>query len=228
MLNAWGWYVTYESDMERRPAFLDDKEPHPERKRFRLMEFRQPTEKLPLYQLVTPASGGAATPKVPWIEAQTSQAGLYDWFRVYLAADSQPVAENILAIFVQPVWPLPGQDTGADTTAAPNYLYDTRRYQWPESSGLAERSRHQLPPMVRLTLVALDERDWARLDSTGTDALAVQLRSLANTKVFTTSSQYEADVKRLETELVSLKLGFRVFSTAVQIPAAKLMSTREN
>lgn len=118
------------------------------------MEFRQPTEKLSLYRLVTPPNGDATSTKIPWLEAQNSQNGLYDWFRSDLAADSQPVAENILAIFVQPVWPMPGKDTGADTSAAPNYLYDTRRHQWPDTTTMAERSRHQLPPMIRLTLVA--------------------------------------------------------------------------
>ncbi|WP_009959326.1 Verru_Chthon cassette protein C [Verrucomicrobium spinosum] len=228
MINAWGWYVTYDSDLPRRPAFLGDTPAHPERKRFRLMEFRQPTEKLSLYRLVTPPNGDATSTKIPWLEAQNSQNGLYDWFRSDLAADSQPVAENILAIFVQPVWPMPGKDTGADTSAAPNYLYDTRRHQWPDTTTMAERSRHQLPPMIRLTLVALDERDWSKLDSTATDALATQLRTLANTKVFITAAEYENDVKKLESELVNLNLGFRVFSTAVQIPAAKLMSSREN
>lgn len=228
MLNAWGWYASYGSDMDQRPTFLQNNPAHPERRRFRLREFRQATEKLSLYQLVTPPGGGANTPKVPWIEAQNSQNTLYGWFRDTLAADSEPVGENILALVIQPVWPDPNDDTGVDTSAAPQYIYDTRRHQWPESSALAERTRHQLPPMVRLTLVALDERDWSRLDNTQADALAAELRALVNSGLFTTASAYEADVRRLETELVNRRLGFRIFSTAVQIPAAKLMSTRES
>lgn len=227
MLNSWGWYVTFDSDMPRRPAFLGDTPAHPERKRFRLMEFRQPTEKLSLYQLVTPKSGGTAT-KIPWVEDQNTQNDLYEWFRSALAVESQPVAENILAIFVQPVWPVPGKDMGVDISAAPNYVYDTRRHQWPDGTTLAERCRHQLPPMIRLTLVALDERDWAKLDAPGANALAEQLRVVANNRVFTAASQYESDMTKLETELVNLKVGFRVFSTSVQIPAAKLTSAREN
>ncbi len=215
MLNAWGWYARYESDMPRRPPFLVASPAQPERKRFRLMEFRQPTEKLSLYQL----DGG-----IPWIEAQKTQADLYKWFRMDLAQESQPVAENILAVFIQPVWPVLDGDTGADVSAAPDYVYDTRRHQWQGSSALSKLSRHQLPPVLRLTLVALDERDWSRLDVSASDALAEKLQKLVNTEVFTSAVKYEADVKKLETELVNLKLGFRIFSTAVQMPAAKLMS----
>ncbi|MCF7786513.1 MAG: Verru_Chthon cassette protein C [Prosthecobacter sp.] len=226
LLNSWGWYALYESDLPRRPDFLQAGPAHPEKKRFRLMEFRQTTEKLPLFQLTSDPNGG--TMPIPWIEAQTGKENLYKWFRDTLAADSQPVAENILAILIQPVWPSSGGQTGASTDAAPDYIFDTRRHQWPDLTPLAYRSRHQLPPMLRLTLIALDERDWGGIDTAKADELAAELSELVNAKLFKLAADYEKDLQRLEAELVKRRLSFHIFSTAVQIPAAKLMSGIEN
>lgn len=226
-LNGWGWYARYESDLERRPEFLTASGT-PERKRFRLMEFRQPTEKLSLYRMVPPANSSFGTTPLPWIENQRIRTQMYAWFRDTMAADSQPLAENILGVIIQPLWPDPSVASGHDTTLAPNYIYDTRRHQWPDNSTLAARTRHQLPPMVRLTLVALDERDWEPLSNAEADALASELRAVINADLFRVSSDFEKDIRTLETELTSRKLGFRVFTTAVQIPAAKLLTSVEN
>jgi uncharacterized protein (TIGR02599 family) len=226
LLNAWGWYVQYESDLPRRPDFLQPDVAHPEKKRFRLMEFRQPTEKLVLYRTITDPKGGSMP--IPWIEAQTSRDDLYEWFRNTLEENSQPVAENVLAVLIQPVWPVTNSTTGANTDAAPDYLYDTRRYQWPENSSQSFRSRHQLPPVLRLTLVALDERSWGALDPVKADELAGDLVELVNRTLFKKSSDYEKDLQQLELALGQHRIGFRVFSTAIQIPAAKLTSSLEN
>ena len=165
---------------------------------------------------------------VPWIEDQKSKDDLYKWFKTELIADSEPLAENILAIVIQPVWPSAVGPAGVDTTSAPDYHYDTRRHQWPDGTTLAAKSRHQLPPMMRLTLVALNEGDWANMDPEEADALATQLRGFTNTTFFTTASKYEDDLMRLEQELTKLRLSSRTFSTMVQIPAAKLQTTSEN
>lgn len=234
LLNGWGWYVTYGTDLPRRPGFLEASAVNPERKRFRLMEFRQATEKLSLFRSITPKAPASSTPAPavvmpqPWIEVQTSRDELYQWFRSELASNSEPLAENILALIIQPVLPTMTGAGGVDTTIAPNYIYDTRRHQWPDVTTLAEECRHQLPPMVRLTLVALDEGDWGKLDTPAADALADKLRELTNTSCFTTASKYEEDIKKLETELVNLRLTHRVFSTTVQIPAAKFQTSSEN
>ncbi|TLD70449.1 Verru_Chthon cassette protein C [Phragmitibacter flavus] len=224
-MNGWGWYACFDSDLPRRPGFLAAPAV-PERKRFRLMEFRQPTEKLSLYRMVTP--GNADATPIPWIEDQASQMGLYDWFRAALAEDSQPLAENILALVIQPLWPAAKGTTDKDTDVAPNYIYDSRRHQWPDTSELAARSRHQIPPMIRLTLVALDERDWDAMEATQVAAQAMELQAFMNTGLFVDAELYEDDIRELEQELAGRKLGYRIFTTAVQLPAAKLMTSIEN
>lgn len=223
LLNGWGWYVAYGSDVPTRPGFLAPSPVNPERKRFRLMEFRQPTERLSLFK----ATGLSGAMPVPWIEAQKTKEELYQWFRANLVEDSQPLGENILALIVQPLWPSAVDPSGVDISAAPAYIYDTRRHQWPDATTLAEKCRHQLPPMVRLTLVALHEGDWANLDNVAADALADQLRTLTSTKYFTAASKHEEDLRKLETDLTDLKLHHRLFTTTVQIPAAKFETARE-
>ncbi|HSI64809.1 MAG TPA: prepilin-type cleavage/methylation domain-containing protein, partial [Candidatus Saccharimonadia bacterium] len=84
------------------------------------------------------------------------------------------------------------------------------------------------PPVLRLTLIALDEREWGALDTATADALAQELIELVNTTLFQKSADYEQNIQRLEAEMGQRKLGFRIFSTAVQIPAAKLTSSRED
>ncbi|WP_044135145.1 Verru_Chthon cassette protein C [Verrucomicrobium spinosum] len=228
LLNGWGWYVTYDTDLPRRPGFLASSLISPERKRFRLMEFRQPTERLSLFKATSLIGAAADALPVPWIEAQKSQQDLYQWFKTNLGKDSQPLADNILAIVVQPLSPSIVGVSGVDTSFAPAYIYDTRRHQWPDATTLAEKCRHQLPPMVRLTLVALHEEDWAALDNTKADALADQLRTWTTSKYFTAASKYDEDIKNLGADLTNLRLSHRIFTTIVQIPAAKLETSREN
>ncbi|MFM2166308.1 MAG: Verru Chthon cassette protein, partial [Verrucomicrobiota bacterium] len=50
-LNTIGYWVSFGGDLPQRPKWLrDDTARHPERMRFRLMEFRPPTEAIDLYR----------------------------------------------------------------------------------------------------------------------------------------------------------------------------------
>lgn len=222
LLNAWGYYVEYNSDLPQRPEFLKtDLLRNPERKRFRLMEYRLPSEKLDLYRLVDDPAG-ATKPKLPWIETPTTQAALYAWFADKLASNSQPLADNILAVIIQPVTPTADttKSTGADLNLAPDYLYDTRRHQWAVDAR-AKVSRHQLPPELRLTLIALDEAAWQALSNAKQDAAATKLLEQINTTWFKSAEKFQDDLQALEKEIVALRLNHRVFSTAIPIRAAR-------
>lgn len=222
LLNAWGYYVEYNSDLSQRPEFLKtDLLRNPERKRFRLMEYRLPSEKLDLYRLVNDPAG-ATKPKLPWIETPTTQAALYAWFSGNLTTNSQPLADNILAVIIQPVTPTAdtSKTTGADLDLAPDYLYDTRRHQW-ASDSRAKVSRHQLPPELRLTLIALDEAAWQALSDTKQDEAATQLLEQINSTWFKSSDKFQEDLQALEKSIVALRLNHRVFSTAIPIRAAR-------
>jgi uncharacterized protein (TIGR02599 family) len=233
LLTAWGYYVEFSSDLPRRPPFLAvDTNRNPERRRFRLMEFRLPAERLDLYRLLDDPAG-MTRPRLPWIELQTQQARLYEWFTAHLSTSAEPVADNVLAFIVQPVIPRldPKNITAAEQAIAAEPLYDTRRHQW-ESPGqppgeLAKTTRHQLPPELRLTLVALDENSWQSLSAEEQEKAKDTLLDLVNVRLFRRPADFAVDLQTLQTELDGLRLVHREFTTTVPIRAAR-WTTEQN
>lgn len=239
-LNTVGYWVSFGSDMPQRPDWLrQDIASHPERMRFRLMEFRPPTETIDLYRMVDdPAAPGK---KKPWIEVQTAQGTLYQWFNNHLVAHSHPIAEHIFAIFVEPLNPVPvAPATGAapppPASLAPDYHYDTRRHQW-AADPRAATSRHQLPPRLQLTLLALDEDTWLPLTSAQATAHASALTKLVREKFFKgltgtvteekMREKTKADLALLEAEIRKLGLRSRTFTSIVTIRSAKWVTSQE-
>lgn len=227
LMNAWGYFVEFNSDLPRRPVFLaNDTLRNPERRRFRLMEFRLPAEQLDLYRLVEDPLV-KTRPKVPWIEAQSKQPALCEWFTKHLGAHAEPIADNVLAFLIQPVVPGLTQSTpGALARAiAADPLYDTRRHQW-ENPGkapgeFARLSRHQLPPELRLTLIALDEGSWAALPDEAARTTSTELTGLVNTRLFQKPADFAKDLAALPQELARLGLQHRIFTTSVPMRAAR-------
>ncbi len=238
-LNCLGYWVAYGSDLDQRPAWLRaELTTHPERKRFRLMEYRPPTETLDLYRMVDdPAVPGR---QKPWIELPTTQAILGQWFTTQLQTYSQPVADHILAVFIEPlnpvqVIPVTGTPPPPPAALAPDYLYDSRRHQW-AADVRAARSRHQLPPQLRLTLLALDEAAWLPLTVQQADETAASLSKFMREKTFKglkgtptdakLRAQTLADLQLLDAELKRLGLRSRSFSAVITIRAAKWISSQ--
>lgn len=233
LMNAWGYYVEFNSDLPQRPDFLrEDVIRHPERRRFRLMEFRLPSEKLDLYRLVASAAAPSG-PKMPWIEAQTTRAGLYEWFTLHLSTYAEPLADNVLAFLIKPVVPSLNATQPSDFARSINAdpLYDTRRYQW-ESTGqatssYARYSRHQLPPELQLTLVALEEDSWAAIPEDKLEEMTTQLTLLVNQQLFARPADFTQDISFLQQELTRLGLKHRIFTTAIPLRAAR-WTTEQN
>jgi uncharacterized protein (TIGR02599 family) len=221
LLNGWGYYITYTSDLDFRPQFLrNDTERNPERKRFRLMEYRLPTEQLTTFTLLPNPAGGSELP-LPWIGQQATQKQLYSWFTSNIDTNSQPIADNILAVLIQPITPT--TKVGSITIPlAPDYLYDTRHFQWSLSADAATAAeRHQLPPEIRLTLVALDEASMERLPPRIADEVSQDLLELLSNKLFQKDSDFGEDLLTLTQRLTISHLEYRVFSTAFPIRAAR-------
>ena len=75
LLNGWGYYVSYTSDLNERPDFLrNDTDAHPARSRFRLFEHRIPAEHLRLFD-VDPGS----TLQEPIISSHTTNSEIRRW-----------------------------------------------------------------------------------------------------------------------------------------------------
>jgi uncharacterized protein (TIGR02599 family) len=216
-VNLWGYWVEFNSDAEEeyamRPEFLNDgATERRSRQRFRLMEYRLPTERIPLFE--QDESG------IPLLEQVTEREELYQWFSEEgrRVENSNPVAENILVFGLRPRVPGLRPD---ETSIAPAYLYDSRRFQWSsESTTLTRQTRHQVPPVVDLFLVALEEPSFARfLEQEGEEA-AGRIASFVNER-FRDAEQLESDLAEVEAYLIDLGIQNRVFETSIAIRAGK-------
>ena len=216
-MNAWGYYVEFNSDADEdynmRPEFLNQgPAERKERARFRLMEFRLPSEKLTLFE-----QDEKGRPLFPNF---SDKERIYEWFADSdrRKLNSYPVAENILVFGIRPR--VPGLSPN-EFSIAPAYHYDSRLFQWrKESSELTRTSRHQIPPVVDLFVVALEEPSFARYyDREGiaaVEALAEFVRQR-----FRKAELLEQDLEEVENHLNGLGIQNRVFQTSIAIRAGK-------
>lgn len=197
-LNTMGYYTQLGDDSAFIPSFINA------RKRFRLMELVEPTEQLRVYHFTS----GSATP---------AQRISRDWFLIALAQNPPPVqivSENIIAIVLLPLLPVADRASGGynETSLAPSYLYDSVL----RNADANLNSRNQLPPLVRVTMIAIDEVSALRLGSAGHDEISAML----STK-FAAANQYSTDLANVEQWLSGRSVSHRVFTTTVNLRNAK-------
>ena len=262
LLNTFGYYVEFGSDNNLRPSFINAlSNPPPLRYRFRLMELMESSQDLTLYKytsgigLFTGTNSTSlnctvyesATSPCPATTSGTT-TGL-EWFTAPIAAGrSQVLAENIIAVVILPK--LSPQDeqsaitsgslTGQlGTNLAPGYGYDTTAHN---ANSIID-SKSQLPPVVQITMVAVDEASYSRAQGSGTSAptdtlgnsnlglgtlfqtgTASTVGSLTNSAV----AGYAKDLQTLTNTLLSKHINYRVFSTDVVIKGAKWSRAQTN
>ncbi len=213
LLNTWGYYVDYTDGSAHRPPFITS----PAEQRYRLIELMEPSEHLAVYSYT---SG-------PGREGATAENYTYNWLKDPLGKDSNPgdgfpdyarvLAENIVALVLLPKLSAEADPTGA--RLASNFLYDsTVSNADPEVNSL-----HQLPPIVQVTMVAIDEKSAARM----TASQASSLRTKVNGS-FGSASSYSTDLASLEDFLTEQNLSYRVFQSDVNIPGAKWSTEQTN
>jgi uncharacterized protein (TIGR02599 family) len=249
LLNSWGYFVEYGSDKDYRPQFLNQYSPEVEEKlRFRLIEFRQPAEVTTVYQykLEDRPLGTAKNVLREWFNKGTFSAN--DSSNYDPLANSgkvrttRPVADNVVAMIVSPRLPDSSViKTGSASLAfnaaegfqkatdiAPAYFYDTRAFQSLATSATASAignpvtfSRHRLPPLVRVTLVAVDEIDFNRFNANREDQSSLPFLENGN-GLFENVNSYAKDLEALTETLTQLKVRNRIFTTDVRIRASNM------
>lgn len=193
LLNACGYYVAFGSDAAFRPSFLLS----PNKYRYRLYQFLQPTDKLDVFK------PGIAN----------------DWFLKPLALAKppvQPLADNVVALIVLPRRSTDG--TGAGTVLCPTYSYDTR------SAPSTDPRSNQLPPQVDIILVAVDEptaERWSKRYGTTAPPLGLETLFTQASSDSTTFQKLDQDLQTLETTLQAQGANYRVFRTSVLIQESK-------
>jgi uncharacterized protein (TIGR02599 family) len=119
--------------------------------------------------------------------------------------------DNIVALIISPQTSPKGNADSSDAIEiAPTYGYDSRNISKSDTYNV-------LPPLVRITLIALDEVSAIRLQEENGEAPP----ALVDSNYFKSADNYESDLEELEKYFQEKQLNYRVFSTTVTIQSAK-------
>lgn len=224
LLNTWGYFVEFGDDSASRPPFFNSiTNAPPLSYRYRLMELMEPSESMGIYRYTS----GLGSNQKPRNLTYTGR----EWFTnsvltVSSSQQARPVkvlAENILALVI-----LPKLTAGEDPTGAklsPKYEFDSSKTNAQNSATVDPRYnwKHQLPPVVQVTMIAADEDSYRRFQvgTASTDLLGSRFANVGDLSN-PASNTYSLDLEALETDLRDkYRLNIRIFSTDVGIRAAK-------
>lgn len=233
-----GYFVEWGSDAFFRPAFLNQA-PYsnvvPVRNRMRLMEYSPTAEMNDIYSSTyrsnpTSIKNWYQDPTVGVLakEVQNGETSATRYF-------TRPVADNILALIISPQTENTGTNGTVSSAAysiAPNYLYDSSTP--PPNAGSTntnpQGTQFLLPPLLRITLIALDERSGEFLSSTINASVQKQIMS-GLTGLFQSAGNYASDLEgtpdspgKLKTLLLGAKLNYRVFTTTITLKQGRFSS----
>jgi len=199
LLNARGYYIAFGNDDKQKPKFLATlpNAPRP-RWRYRLMEYLPPTENNMIYQVDQENEEGGSSIK--------------EWFSKELIEEhSRPVVDNIIALIVSP-------QTSPDTNSFGSQVYEIAPfYRYDSRDESVEETLNVLPPLVEITVVAIDEASAVRLQ----DKYGESPPPLLDSEWFSAASDLDEDLDALKEKLNSESIGHRIFSTTVAIRSAK-------
>jgi len=199
LLNAGGYYLAFGPDSPPSPLAA--------KSRFRLMEIWQPSENLGIYSTNQPS--GTIPPANPW----------------YTTNDSSMLAENIIALIIRPRLPQREDPNGNALVTSPGFTCNSRAtnlFTATNSSGALSTGNtlHQLPPVVQVTMVAIDERSALRNEEIPPTAMPNY--GVTNfSQLFTKPADFQKDLKELEDGLISKNITYQIFDTLVPLEGAK-------
>lgn len=206
LLNAWGYFIEFTDDRETLPPFLRGVI-HP-KFRFRLKEFRLPAEELDIYEDADR-------------KRRSTSSSDRDWFVDYVGESSQSelvkrtVAENILALIILPMKATPERGASeSETFYTTGYNYDSRFGLGDNQDAPgADDTLHLLPSLVKITMIAIDERTAIRLENGNTPP------QILPPGLFTSPRNLERDIRTIEEAFENHrpKLDYRIFTSTVAI-----------
>ena len=223
LINTWGYFVEIGSDAASLPAFLQGKVDA--RKRYRLMEFMQPSEKLTVYTNAGQIPGTST-----------------GWFAKELRGANRParvLTENVVALIVLPRLSLADEeqwkkDTGkavAPSLAPGDYSYNSTD-PGRNAKDAVLNTKNQLPPVVQIIMVAIDENSARMLeDRYGSNAyLGIENYEsrFKDPAALADVGRKPGDLSSFENSLIAKKVSYRTFSTNVSIRGAKWSRSQTN
>jgi uncharacterized protein (TIGR02599 family) len=217
-LNSLGYFVEFGSDQDFLPSFLSGSV-NP-RYRYRLMQFFQPSEEMTVY--IENWSGRSEGTKAAWFAAPLA-------LPLSGSANVRPasvLADNILYLVIRPKRSDKDYNPSNPNPIARDYVYDSRPKPVISPAEMSSRpTRHQLPPIVAVTLVAIDEASAIRLENQYGSAAPLQALGIANlfqSEPDTNNPQkYQEDLETLKETLAKNRITYRIFETEVMLRASK-------
>jgi uncharacterized protein (TIGR02599 family) len=247
-LNSWGYFLEIGEDTAYIPKVL--RQLNKPRRRSRLLEFRQPTELNPIY---FPAYAGAASKQ----KAKTRNFWFIDGINKPTDRPVRVVSENVIAMILVPRLARPDElarikdkdlklASADDDKAAlsPQYFYDSAL----NSTRVAPMApltatekpedvnpKNQLPPVVQVVMIALDEASADKLDrdTPGQRGFGLKFeedlkRSVRLEDNASTPEPDDGELNTIEAKLTNRHLNYRVFNTTVIIRGAKWSRAQTN
>ena len=250
LLNSWGYFIEVGTDEKIIPRFLKDVVPP--RIRSRLMQFMEPTERV---QLDDPSATPDEAGKFLLVKNENWDLPWNGWFTGPLKRKQDlPVrvlSENIIALVILPR--LSQQDEAVRvkrnlSVLTPFYDYDSKRNSNraaaiadplnpkikgdPKDGPEAVNPKNQLPPVVTVAMVAIDEMAAERLKDRGTkddltlglkwEGLFEDAKKLDDDPTTKGDDQSgDGDLYKLEQQLLAKKINYRVYTSNVTIRGAK-------
>lgn len=226
-----GYFVEWGSDTAFRPSFLSTINTVPTRSRMRLMEYSPTSEQNRIYMdSLRPITEHSKQ----WFQDAIDSQDTNNTQTASNRAFTRPIADNILALIISPQIETKNGSNLSPTGIAPNYTYDSTLVSSPGATippSLGPQGyQHLLPPLLKITMVALDQRGGETISSNSTvrDAVLNEVKGM-----FKSVSQADSELGAgggtqsstsqgtLETLLIKNKIGYRIFSTTVSLKQAR-------
>lgn len=230
-----GYFVEWGSDASFRPAFLNQA-PYtsvvPVHNRMRLMEYSPTAEMNDIYSASyrtdpTKIKNWYQDATVGALAKEVQNANETSATRFF----TRPVAENVLALVISPQLENTGLNGIVSASAysiAPNYLYDSSTVGIVTNN--PQGTQHLLPPLLRVTMIVLDDRSAEFLASPSNSAVQGQVLQ-GFSGLFQSAASYTSDLEgtpdspgKLKTLLLAAKLNYRVYTTTIALKQGRWSS----
>lgn len=203
LLNPVAYFVEFADDSAEIPQFLKNAS-LPARGRYRLVEVVQPAQDFKGFAALSDTD---PVNDNDWISAAGGLKG---------SGHKHFLAENIIALIIRPE--LATQDAAAASlptawNLTTGYSYNSRAGR---STAKDKMQFAQMPPLVRLVMVSVDEHDAARLANGNTPPAAFDTSGL-----FVDPDKLEENLATLEQRLVAAHVQYHVFSSVISVRVAK-------
>lgn len=219
-----GYFVQFSSDEFFRPEFINAGNL---KYRYRLMEYSPPAETNLIYS--DPATKSA------WLQAagrslrdSSGQSGTGGTESAVNRGMTRPISDNIIALIVSPMLDTSSTAaTGAGpvrvpTSIAPAFAFDSEQVG---TGGIGPQgTQYLLPPLVRIVLIAIDERSAERLSQTsgGSDGQNAPFGARINEIIGTDAAGLSLSLEEVARVLrEEYKVNYRIFSATVALRGAK-------